>query len=270
VSHKPNLKYALILFVLMACAALFAAVDKPVVSVWTAVPPTIDGADADWGNPAFVDAEDGNVAYAFANDAKNLYVLLVIKNPQYKSSIEQTGVTMYFNSEGKKKTKYGILFNKIIIKPDEYLAMVEKQTALTDEQKAQIRSKPAYYLYHHEVLGRKKNETAEASGPIQPAVYKYAPKGGMLVYEFLVPLIRANDNLAGVGVEPGQSVMVGIEYGGMTEEMRKTRARQMGESEIANERGDGMAANRILSATGGKIPKKYTMWSEVRLTTEAK
>ncbi len=248
-----------------------AAADKPVPCVWLSVAPIIDGADSDWGSAAFVDAEDGNIGCAFANDAKNLYILFVIKNPQYKSTIEQTGVTMYFNAEGKKKTGYGILFNKIMIKPDEYIAMVEKQSPLTDEQKTQIRSKPGYYLYHHEVLGKKKADVASPEGPVQSAVYKYAAKGGMLVYEFLVPLVRANENLAGVGVEAGKTVMVGIEYGGMTEEMRKARNRQTGEAGIANEQMTQEAMrNNIIGSTGGKTPKKYTFWTEIQLAQEAK
>jgi hypothetical protein len=255
--------------VLMSAAA--PAADKPVLSVWIPVAPVIDGADSDWGNASYVEAEDGAISYAFANDAKNLYVLLLIKDPQYKSSIEQTGVSVYFNAEGKKKTGYGILFNKIMIKPDEYIALVEKQNPLTDEQKTQIRSKPGYYLYHHEVIGKKKSEALAPEGPVQPAVYKYAAKGGMMIYEFLIPLVRADENLAGVGVQPGQTVMVGLEYGGMTDEMRKARNRQTGGAGIANEQMTQEAMrNNIIGSTGGKTPKKYTLWSLVQLAAEAK
>ena len=259
-----------LMIVLLAGAALLAAADKPVLSAWIPVAHTIDGSDSDWGNASFVDAEDGNIGYAFANDAKNLYLLLVIRNPQYKSTIEQTGVNLYFNAEGKKKTGYGIVFNKIMIKPDEYIALVEKQSPLTDEQKTQIRSKPGYYLYHHEVIGKKKSDVPAPEGPVQSAVYKYAAKGNMLLYEFLVPLVRANDNLAGVGAQPGQTVMVGIEYGGMTEEMRKARNRQTGSAGIANEQLAGRPSEIIGSTGGGKSAKKYTLWSLVQLAGEAK
>jgi hypothetical protein len=262
-------KYAFLL-VWLAGAAFLAAADKPIPSAWMAIAPIIDGADSDWGGASSVDAEDGQIGYAFGNDAKNLYVLLVLKSPQIRSTIEQTGVTLYFNAEGKKKTGYGILFNKIMIKPDEYIALVEKQSPLTDEQKAQIRSKPGYYLYHHEVLARKKADVKAPEGPVQPAVYKYAPKGGMLVYEFLIPLVRANENLAGVGVETGKTVMVGIEYGGMTEEMRKQHNRQTGSADIANEQVAIGRKGEIIGSTGGKTPKKYTLWSLVQLAAEAK
>ena len=259
-----------LLIVLLAGAALQAA-DKPVPSTWMPVAPTIDGADSEWGGVSLVDAEDGNIGLGFANDAKNLYFLVVIRNPQYKSSIEQTGVTVYFNAEGKPKKGYGIIFNKIMIKPDEYIALVEKQGPLTDEQKAQIRSKPGYYLYHHEVLGKKKADVPAPGGPVQPAVYKYAAKGSLLIYEFLVPLVRANENLAGVGVEPGKTVMIGIEYGGMTDEMRRARNRQTGNAGIANEQVVTGRAGKIIDSTGGdKSAKKYTLWSLVQLAAEPK
>jgi hypothetical protein len=269
---KP-LKFVLSVLIPAAWAGtlLLAAADKPVSSIWMPIAPTIDGSDSDWGNAALVDAEDGNIGLSFGNDGKNLYMLLVIKNPEYRSSIEQTGVTVYFNAEGKKKKGYGIIFNKIMVKPDEYIAMVEKQSPLTDEQKAQIRSKPGYYLYHHEVLDAKKDDGPAPAVPIQPAVYKYSPKGGMVIYEFLVPLVRPKENLAGVGVEPGKTVMVGIEYGGMTDEMRKNRNRQTGNAGIANEQmTQGAMRNNIIGSTGGKTPKKYTAWNLVQLAQEAK
>jgi hypothetical protein len=261
--------------------------DRPVLSSWMAALPAIDGSDAEWSGVTQIDAEDGNIGLAFANDAKNLYILMVIRNPQVKSSIEQTGVTLYFNAQGKKKKDYGILFNKIMIKPDEYIALVEKQGPLTEEQKAQIRSKPGYYLYHHEVLEKVKGDFAQPEGLVQPAVYKYAAKGSQLFYEFLVPLARANPNLAGVGVEPGRPVMVGIEYGGMTDEMRRNRNRQTGGGSIADEQVTGRAAasadqvggrgGRSGIATGGSTggsgrstPQKYTVWNLVQSAQETK
>ena len=245
--------------------------DRPITSSWMAALPTIDGSDAEWSGVAQVDAEDGNIGLAFANDAKNLYILMVIRNPQVKSSIEQTGVTMYFNAEGKKKKDYGILFNKIMIKPDEYIALVEKQGPLTEEQKAQIRSKPGYYLYHHEVLEKAAGDLPQPEGPVQPAVYKYAAKGSQLFYEFLVPLARANPNLAGVGVEPGRPVMIGIEYGGLTDEMRRARNRQTGNAGIANEQVVTGRAGKIIDSTGGnKSAKKYTVWNLVQSAKETK
>lgn len=253
-------------FALFAVLALGAAAkDAPVKSVWAAAAPTIDGLPADWPNPAFVDVEDGDIGYAFANDAKNLYVLLMIRNPKAKSTIDQTGVTLYF-AEAKKKKDYGILFHKVMIKADEYIARLEKQGPVAEETKAQIRTKPGYYLYAHEVLGAKPEGAPASDSPVQIPVYKAGSQGQMLVYEFLIPLERPASTQAGVGSAPGKTIVVGLEYGGMTDALRRQNAREQAQrSSIA---GDG---GQIVGTTGTKVAaKKYTFWSEVELAVEKK
>jgi len=249
-------------------AAVAAAKDDPVQSVWTAAVPTIDGQDADWTNPVFVEIDDGSVGYSFANDGRNLYILMMIRNPDYKSTIDHSGVTLYFNAEGKKKKNYGILFKKIVIKPDEYIALLEKQGPVSDEQKAGLRTKLGFYLYHHEVLGKKGVEVPAPDGA-QPAAFKFAPKGGILVYEFLIPLQRSAETQAGVGAVPGRNVVVGIEYGGLTDEMLKAKARETGSANIASET-IGANTSRIVGSTGGRASKRYTFWSEIKLAEAAK
>jgi hypothetical protein len=251
-----------ILFALVSLSA--AAQEGPVKSVWMVPPPTVDGAPADWTTPAFVDVEDGDIGYAFANDAKNLYVLLMIRNPAAKSTIDSTGVTLYFNA-AKKKKDYGILFHKVMIKPDEYIARLEKQGPVSDETKTQIRSKPGYYLYAHEVLGAKPDNSAASETPVQLPVYKFGPQGQMLVYEFLIPLERPVSTQAGVAATPGKTVFIGLEYGGMTDEIRRQNARTQAQgSGIAGDNG-----TKIVGTTGTKVnAKKYLFWSEVQLAPE--
>jgi hypothetical protein len=260
-SNQRRLFFAL--FAVIALAA--AAKDVPVKSVWAAVPPTVDGLPADWTNPVFVDVEDGDIGYAFANDAKNLYVLLMIRNPKAKSTIDQTGVTLYF-AESKKQKDYGLLFHKIMINPDEYIARLEKQGPVTDEAKAQIRSKPGYYLYAHEVIGAKPEGAPSTEAPVQSPVYKMGAQGQMQVYEFLIPLERPASTQAGVGTAPGKTIVVGLEYGGMTDALRRQNAREQAQrSSIA---GDG---GQIVGTTGTKVAaKKYTFWSNIELAAEKK
>ncbi|MCX6561008.1 MAG: hypothetical protein NTZ26_10930 [Candidatus Aminicenantes bacterium] len=251
-----------LLFVVISLAA--AAQDGPVKSTWMAPPPTVDGAPADWINPVFVDVEGGDIGYAFANDAKNLYVLLMIRNPAAKSTIDSTGVTLYFNA-AKKKKDYGILFHKVMIKADEYIARLEKQGPVSEDTKKQIRSKPSYYLYAHEVLGAKPEGVAAPEAPVQIPVYKFGPQGQMLVYEFLIPLERPASTQAGVASAPGKTVLVGLEYGGMTDEIRRQNARTQAQgSGIAGDNG-----TKIIGTTGTRVnAKKYSFWSEVQLAPE--
>lgn len=260
---KPKASLLAAMIVLMAVAA--AAADVPVKSAWIATAPVIDGAPADWGAPAFVDVAGGDIGYAFANDANNLYVLLVIRNPKAKSTIDKTGVTLYFSPE-KKNKDYGILFHKVMIKPDEYIARLEKQGPVSDEVRAQIKSKPGWYLYAHEVKGAVPEKTPASETPVQNPVYKVGTQGEMTIYEFLVPLERPASTQAGLASAPGQTLFVGLEYGGMTPEMARANARATGSSNIAG--GDNIT--QLVSSTGTKVSaKKYSFWSQVALA-EAK
>jgi hypothetical protein len=257
--HKPKIVLLAALLVLFPLAA--SSADIPVKSAWVATAPVVDGTPADWPNPVFVDVEGGDVGYAFANDAKNLYVLLVIRTPKAKSTIDKTGVTLYFN-EAKKKKEYGILFHKVMIKPDEYIARLEKQGPVSDEIKAQIRSKPGYYLYAHEVKGAMPEAVPAPDALVQSPVYKVGTQGQTLVYEFLIPLERPASTQAGLASAPGKTLFVGLEYGGMTEEMARANARATGSSNIAG--GDNI--NEVVRSTGSKVSaKKYTFWSQVQL-----
>lgn len=261
-SYKTKAALLAALLVLLPLAA--AAADVPVKSAWVATAPVIDGAPADWGTPAFVDAAGGDVGYAFANDADNLYVLLVIRNPKAKSTIDKTGVTIYF-SQAKKNKDYGILFHKVMIKPDEYIARLEKQGPVSDAVRTQIKSKPGWYLYAHEVKGATPEAAPASDTPIQNPVYKVGTQGEMTVYEFLIPLERPASTQAGLASAPGQTLFVGLEYGGMTPEMARANARATGSSNIAG--GDNIT--QLVSSTGTKVSaKKYAFWSQVALATE--
>ncbi|MDD8025351.1 MAG: hypothetical protein PHI34_02475 [Acidobacteriota bacterium] len=250
---------------LLAVFALSAAAaDVPVKSAWMVPPPAIDGAPTDWLNPGYVNVAGGDVGYAFANDAKNLYVLLVIRDPKAKSTIDKTGVTLYFD-EAKKNKAYGILFHKVMIKPDEYIARLEKQGPVSDEIKAQIKSKPGYYLYAHEVKGASPEGAPAPDSPVQLPVYKIGTQGPMLVYEFLIPLERPASTQAGLASAPGKTIFVGLEYGGMTPDMARANARATGSANIAG--GDNI--NNVVGSTGNKASaKKYIFWSQVQLASE--
>jgi hypothetical protein len=239
--------------------ALAAGAGQAVVeSAWTVQPVAIDGVRNDWQGTPLTDWKKDAVAFAFRNDGETLYVLLVIQDPKFRSSIEGTGVTLSFNARGAKAKDYGILFKKVRLNPAEYIAYLEKQGPVSDEQKAEIQRKAGFYLFHHQVLDRK-GKPVEASGEAsaRPAVFKYAPDGKAVVYEFSVPLLRGSDLAAGIGAGPGASVAVGFEWGGETDEMRKAAAkRQREQANFANEEADRGDPQIIGSVKSGPTPKK--------------
>jgi hypothetical protein len=255
--------------VLILGPALAAGAGQAVVaSAWTAQPVTVDGLRNEWQGTALTDWKKDAVAFAFRNDGETLYVLLVIQDPQFRSSIEGTGVTLYFDARGAKAKDYGILFKKMRLGPAEYIAYLEKRGPVSSDDRAKIQQKAGFFLFHHQVLDRK-GKPVEASGEALsvPAVFKYAPEGKAQVYEFSVPLLRASDLVAGVGSEPGGTLSVGFAWGGETEEIRKAAAKRLREqANFTNEESDRGGGKPIVGpVSSGPAPKKCQFWTGLKL-----
>jgi hypothetical protein len=240
------------------------AEEDVIQSIWTDKAPKIDGSADDWAGVTPTPWEKGRVTCACRNSAGSLYVLFVIGDPKLRSTIEATGITLYFSAEGKSKD-YAVHFRKKRVSAEEAIAFQDKQTPLTEEQKRQMRTQPAYNLYYSDVINKKAGSPAPAEGFLgKPALFRYAPQQKSVVYEFIIPLQRTEEWAAGVGAEAGQTVMVGFEWGGMTEEMRKQAARQLGgRSDIAG----GVSSEIVPEHLSGRVPKKYTYWGLLKLAS---
>jgi len=252
--------------------ALAAGAGQAVVaSAWTDQPLAVDGLRSDWQGVPLTEWKKDAVSFAFRNDGETLYALLVIQDPKYKSTIETTGVTLYFDAKGAKAKDYGILFKRLRLNPEEYIAHLEKQGPVSDEDKAGIRQKAGFYLFHHQVLDRKgKPVPAASEASARPAVFKYAPDGQAVAYEFSVPLLRGSDLVAGVTPAAGGPVAVGFEWGGETEEMKKAAAKRLREgANFANEDADRGDPDIIGSTRSGPTPKKYQFWTTIKLAAGA-
>jgi hypothetical protein len=244
------------------------AEEDVIQSVWTDKAPKVDGSADDWAEVTPTPWEKGRVSCACRNSAGSLYVLFVISDPKFRSTIEGTGITLYFSAEGKNKD-YAVHFRKKKVSAEEAIAFQEKQTPLTEEQKSQLRTQPTYNLYFADVINKKAGTPAPAEGFAgKPALFRYAQQQKALVYEFIIPLQRTEEWAAGVGAEAGQTVTVGFEWGGMTEEMRKMAARRQGASSgIANEEIDGREREIVPEHLSGRVPNKYTYWGQLNLAS---
>ncbi len=239
---------------------------KTTESLWTSQPPKIDGAAKEWEGAALSEWENGGVQYAFRNDGQNLYVLFIIKDPKLRSTIEDVGITLYVDTEAAEKKDYAIHFLKKRITAEESIALLEKEGPVSEDQKAQIRSKAFYNYYASDVVTKKTGLPPVPPG-VPPAMFKYASQQKSLVYEFAIPLYRVQDNAAGIGAQPGATVTVGFGWGGPTEEQRKAIAKARGErANIANETDLGRTTDITAGARGiDRLPPKHSFWSTVRL-----
>lgn len=265
---------------LAAAAALVLAATakdaaKIVDSVWAAAPVKVDGLDQDWEGVALRTDPDSKAEYAVRNDGRNLYVLFVFKSPQAASSIEATGLKIFYAAAGKKGKDRGVHFLKKSLSADGLIESLEKQgETLTEARKAELRQKREYLVFEAEVINTKKVPApADPAVETEPPAFGTKSRAGQVVYEFRVPLTRTNQP-GGVGAEPGQTIRLGFDWGGLTAEMKRAMM-------AAGNRG-GSAANRGLddslgnyqndTAGGGGAylshdprTRQHVVWTDVRL-----
>ncbi len=264
-------------FIILAlCAPVFSK-EAIVDSKWVTSPITIDGSNNEWTGDTLTFEKKVSVDYAFRNDSENLYVLFIFKDRKFMSSINKTGMTLWFNTEGKKKKKHGVRFQIKILKADAFISLLEqKRGPLPEEQKEEIRSKPSYPVFFNEVIDQKGKASIIDSGPSAPAFNSMIGEG-IIAYEFRIPIRRGEEQPGGIGTEPGKSVNIGFEWGGMTEEMKKQRLMGVSDSGTGADadRATGLTSERSrradrdsssgLSSIRKRSPKKYSFWAEVKL-----
>ncbi len=253
--------------------------EKTVESILAESPVKIYGLDDGWVNNTLNFKKKVKVDYAFKNDANNLYVLFVFKDPKYLSTIrgiKGTGMTLWLNTEGKKKKKYGINFKVKQVTPDELVSFIEKQQgSLPEAEKKRIKSGSHYDLYQGEVIDKKGNiHTASAlGGGLKAPVFRSKEKQKVMVYEFSLPLRILEKLSADQVIEPGKVVKVGFEWGGMTKEMKVARKSRLADSTLQyhepapcctmeHQEGEGSLEAMTRARRG---PRRYLFWVDVKL-----
>jgi len=264
------------LVVLAVCLGGFSK-EETIASMWRGSPLSIDGADDDWAGDTLSFEKKFEVDYAFQNDADNLYVLFVFKDPLYLSTIKDTGMTFWINTEGKKKKKYGITFKMRKVSAEGIISLLEKQKGpLPEAEKNKIRSKPNYIFYQGDVRDKKGNILTPTAlgGELAIPIFKSQPKQKMMVYEFVMPLRILEKLSAKHKMEPGKTVKIGFEWGGLTERMKAQRMARLrqGAARESERRAKDVREGEV-QRTGGssgsfgsrKGPKKYSFWVDVEL-----
>jgi hypothetical protein len=248
--------------------------DKTAESLWTKTPLTIDASAEDWSGQPLLADEGTGTELACRNDADYLYLLLTVKDKEHLSTFDFTGMSVYFNTEGKKNKDRQLRFFRKIVKAEELIQTLEKSgQTLSDERKAELLSKKNYILYQCELIEGKKVSPVEAlpGAELLPPMFKAHTGAEKAFFEFRIPLDREKQ-AAGIGATPGGNIKVGFEWGGLTEEMKARRLKgMMAESELRPnppqsdeyvDRGLRTQTDIEMSKTS---PKKYFFWLDVKL-----
>ncbi|MGA2534108.1 MAG: hypothetical protein ABSG19_13855 [Candidatus Aminicenantales bacterium] len=275
---RNKIVFPLILAAVAAFAAAGLAKDIVVTSQWSASPVRIDGLEQDWQDATFLTDEGSKAQYAVKNDGTDLYILFVFKDQLSATTIDYTGMKVYFGAEGKKSKDLGILFIRKPMAVENVIAEMEKRgETLTEERKTELRKQKTYMVFTEEVINSKK-VTAPSDPAVQtlPPVYRAANNKRVAVYEFRIPLSRVNQP-GGIGSEPGKTIKLGFEWGGMTTEIMKNVMADRAASGAVARQGASAMSTRDTSGEGeggggdfqgfNRDPhyKKHSFWIDLKL-----
>lgn len=268
-------KTTLFFFFIISLSLNGFAKKETIASTWVTSPLTMDGSNDEWSDDVLNFEKKVDANYAFRNDGENLYVLFIFNDPKYLSTINATGMTLWFNTEGKKKKNYGLTFIKSQVSADAFISILEQQKGiLSEEEKNNIRANPRYFLHNIKIVG-KESKAAFQRADIEEsnlALFRSMRQQNMVMYEFAVPLKRVTEQAHGIGIEPGKVVKIGFEWGGLTEEMKKTRAERHRVPGTDPMRRGESADSWAKRATGysqdsrtAQTSKQYSFWVDVQL-----
>lgn len=192
--------------------------DLTAASAWAAGAVRVDGASDEWAGDAATVHPKTKATFAARNDGDYLYLLLTFPDPGFLSTLDRSGVTVYFDGRGEKKKDRGLKFTKVMLTPDQLIARRRSQgKELTDAQLAEIRSKPFHPMFMFGIINKKDHALMAHARPALSPDFNAAQEGEARVYEIKIPLVRDENQPFGIGADPGGALMVGVEWGGRTE-----------------------------------------------------
>ena len=283
---KKGIKTACLFLVILSISVSAFAKDDVFQSRWIKEKIMMDGSDEDWAPEMLRTYKKFSVDCAFKNDGNYMLALFVFKDPAYLTSVKESGIIIWLNTDGKKKKRYGIRFWNMKMTAEQYIKLLEAQQGpLSEQQKNDILVKQTYDIADIKVTNKDAKSELKEKVEIRPAAFETQTFEDRIVYEFAIPLERLYDKAPGVGTVPGETVKVGFEWGGITDEMKEQRAKlaaamaskardQGATSDLTAERGvsSGMGRSDRVSSFArtmrGNIPPEYTFWVDVQLAKE--
>ena len=253
--QKTIISSLLFIFMAVALVAPGFAKDETVKSLWIAAPPSIDGMNTEWGNVSLSKYKKTKIEYAFMNDAENLFVLFIFKDPKFLSSIQWTGLTIWISPQGEKDKDLGIRLLQKQISADEYIAILEEQVGqeMPEDRKAQIRQNKAYMMFEQHLINKKAEGYDKDAAPpkYQGALFRNNIMDKSVLYEISISLPKLAELAPEIALEPGKGVNLNFEWGGATKEYKEALTRGLAQSETRASAGQATSGFKDERGGGG-------------------
>jgi len=238
---------------------------------WSKKPIEVDGQQADWDNTSIGYFEDMGVQLGLCNDTERLYVIFRFSDPRWAQAILMGGVTLWLDNSGKKNKDFGIRYSGgPSLSVLQNLGKGGFWDKLTSEQKERLMDKQTSMADQVTVVYKEKDQgiALPADGSSGPAV-AFADTQNIYTYEFSIPLKKSSVFSHALGVAPGQTIGIGLEWGGMDKEERQRMMKGMGGGRgVPPGGGGGGRGGRGNRPGGGFRPQtqeKQEVWVKTKL-----
>jgi hypothetical protein len=270
-----------LLLTLLIPTLLAGCKTNQVQTSWSTAPVKIDGEMNDWANTPTVYFEESGVQLGLRNDSENLYILFRFGNQAWARAISMGGLTLWLDNSGKNKKDFGIRYTG-----GPSLSDLQKmrpsseggfRETLTPEQQQRLEEMEKAKADQITVINKKGDQeiTLPADGSKGPAG-SFASPQETYTYEFSIPLRKSDVSHYGIGAQPGQTISLGLEWGGMSESDRRRMREETGGGMMGGgpPGGGGMppGGEGGMSPGGGRggpgmqSPEKQELWVKTKLS----
>ncbi len=220
------MRMQIVIFLAFAGIILIAGCQTQEVETrWSAEPVKVDGEITEWNNMPMNYFEESGVGLGLCNDTEKLYILFRFNNSQWVRAIRRGGLTLWLDNSGKKKKDFGIRYTG-----GPSLSDLQKmggsgeggfRESLTPEQQQRLADREKAMADQITFINKKSNReiTLKADGSGGPAVC-FDSLEGIYAYEFSIPLQKGDAFDCAIGAKPGQTICLGLEWGGMGDRQR--------------------------------------------------
>lgn len=272
-------KKAIMFLALVGLILLAGCNTQQVETQWSTGSVKVDGEITEWGDISTSYFEESGVQLGLCNDTDNLYVLFRFNDPQWARAIRMGGVTLWMDNSGKKKKDFGIRYTggppPSDLKEPEGPSPGGFRESLTPEQQERLADVEKEMADRITVVDKKANReiTLRPDGSGGPVVC-FASLQGIYAYEFSIPLEKGDVFDCAIGAKPGQTICLGLEWGGMGDRQRMRQGMGAGKGPSPGGGGSmppgggGMGGGPPGGGRGGsrmQAPEKQELWVKTEL-----
>jgi hypothetical protein len=214
--------------------SLIVACGETINSTWKSQNIIIDGNADDWEGLPLQYQEDMNVVYGVVNDDKNIEFMIRFNNERLARMFSMRGFALWLNEEGEEEKQIGIYYRDDSMRSQFMADMRNRFRENQDDEKKQIGSvKPAgkFHLAKNDTL------TSIQLKDVPGFDAADGEKNGIFCFEFSIPLSSESGSPFYLNKNNSQTIMVGLEILGMSEEEQEKLKADMEERRSAMQGG---------------------------------